>query len=131
MCHHPGGNAIVSFYLRRDLPFEKLNTNKGTGIGTFGIQNAKLITPGNPYRSVLMYRMSKLGYARMPYIGSQLVDSKGVALVSKWISSLPPTSTARTSASTQANSPDGRALATLVQDQECYLKHPFPEELRE
>ena len=117
MCHHPGGNAIVSFYLRRDLPFEKLNTNKGTGIGTFGIQNAKLITPGNPYRSVLMYRMSKLGYARMPYIGSQLVDSKGVALVSKWISSLPPTSTARTSASTQANSPDGRALATLVQDQ--------------
>ena len=23
----PGGNAIVSFFLRRDLPFDKLNTN--------------------------------------------------------------------------------------------------------
>ncbi len=76
MCHHPGGNAIVSFFLRRDLPFDKLNTNKGTGIGTFGIKDAKIIVPGDPYRSVLMYRMSKLGYARMPYIGSQIVDSQ-------------------------------------------------------
>ncbi len=88
MCHHPGGNAIVSFYLKRDLPFDKLNTNKGTGIGTFGMRNAKLIVPGDPYRSVLTYRMSKLGYARMPYIGSQVVDSAGVALVSRWIRSL-------------------------------------------
>ena len=89
MCHHPGGNAIVSFYLRRDLPFEKLNTNKGTGIGTFGMRDAKIIVPGDPYRSVLMYRMSKLGYARMPYIGSQLVDSAGVALIEEWIRSMP------------------------------------------
>jgi putative heme-binding domain-containing protein len=89
MCHQPGGNAIVSFYLRRDLPFDKLNTNKGTGIGTFGLEDAKIIVPGNPYRSVLMYRMSKLGYAHMPYIGSQVVDSRGVALVDAWIRSLP------------------------------------------
>ncbi|MFO0902144.1 MAG: PQQ-dependent sugar dehydrogenase [Pirellulales bacterium] len=89
MCHHPGGNAIVSFYLRRDLPFEKLNTNKGTGIGTFGMHDAKIIAPGDPYRSVLMYRMSKLGYARMPYIGSRVVDSRGVALIEQWIRSLP------------------------------------------
>ena len=64
MCHQPGGNAIVSFFLRRDLPFDKLNTNKGTGIGTFGLQDARIIVPGDPYRSILMYRMSKLGYAR-------------------------------------------------------------------
>ena len=89
MCHHPGGNAIVSFYLRRDLPFEKLNTNKGTGIGTFGMRDAKLIVPGDPYRSVLMYRMSKLGYARMPYIGSRVVDSAGVALIDEWIRKFP------------------------------------------
>jgi len=88
MCHHPGGNAIVSFYLRRDLPFDKLNTNKGTGIGTFGLEDAKIIVPGAPERSVLMYRMSKLGYARMPYIGSRWVDSFGVQLTSRWIESL-------------------------------------------
>src|SRR5204862_5666629 len=89
--HHPGGNAIVSFFLRRELPFDKLNTNKGTGIGTFGIREARIIAPGDPYRSLLLYRMSKLGYARMPYIGSQVVDSAGVALVEDWIRSLPAT----------------------------------------
>lgn len=89
MCHHPGGNAIVSFFLRRDLPFDKLNTNKGTGIGTFGIQDAKIIAPGDPHRSILLYRMAKLGYARMPYIGSQVVDSFGVPLIADWIRSLP------------------------------------------
>ncbi len=88
MCHHPGGNAIISFYLRRELPFDKLNTNKGTGIGTFGMQDAKIIVPGDPYRSILMYRMSKLGYARMPYIGSRAVDSFGVALIEDWIRSM-------------------------------------------
>jgi putative heme-binding domain-containing protein len=88
-CHHPGGNAIVSFYLRRELPFAELKTNKGTGIGTFGLENAKIIVPGDPYRSVLLYRMSKLGYARMPYIGSRVVDGQGVALIEKWIGAMP------------------------------------------
>ncbi|MCA9064491.1 MAG: PQQ-dependent sugar dehydrogenase [Planctomycetaceae bacterium] len=91
MCHHKGGNAIVSFYLSRDLTFEQMNTNKGTGIGTFGMQNARIIVPGDPYRSVLMYRFSKLGNGRMPYIGSYSVDSHGVDLLDAWIRSLPAT----------------------------------------
>ena len=89
MCHHKGGNAIVSFFVTRNLPFDQMNTNKGTGIGTFGMKDAKLIVPGDPYRSVMMYRMSKLGYARMPYIGSQVVDSDGVSLIERWIRRLP------------------------------------------
>ncbi|MDA1053803.1 MAG: PQQ-dependent sugar dehydrogenase [Planctomycetota bacterium] len=114
MCHHPGGNAIVSFYLNRDLPFEKLNTNKGTGIGTFGMRNAKLIVSGDPYRSVVMYRMSKLGYARMPYIGSQVVDSAGIALVSDWIRSLSDEVADQASPPILAGSPEAKALTTLA-----------------
>jgi putative heme-binding domain-containing protein len=110
MCHQPGGNAIVSFFLRRDLPFDKLNTNKGTGIGTFGMRDAKIIAPGDPYRSVLMYRFSKLGYARMPYIGSQVVDSKGVALIEEWIKSLPGDAT---SGPLTSGHKDAQALAAL------------------
>ncbi len=116
MCHHPGGNAIVSFYLRRDLPFEELKTNKGTGIGTFGMDNAKLIVPGDPYRSVLMYRMSKLGYARMPYIGSQVVDSAGIALVADWIRSLSDEVTEQSSRPLVKGSAEAQALAKLVDD---------------
>ena len=114
MCHHPGGNAIVSFFLRRDLPFDKLNTNKGTGIGTFGMQDAKIIVPGDPYRSVLMYRMSKLGYARMPYIGSRVVDSAGIALIEQWIRSLPRFAAGTYSAPATENSKEAQALRMLA-----------------
>ena len=113
-CHHPGGNAIVSFYLRRELPFQDLKTNKGTGIGTFGLQNAKLIVPGDPYRSVLLYRMSKLGYARMPYIGSRVVDSKGVALIEQWIGSMPHQMSDQDSAPVQQNSRQRKLLIKLA-----------------
>jgi len=117
MCHQPGGNAIVSFFLRRDLPFDKLNTNKGTGIGTFGMRDAKIIAPGDPYRSVLMYRMSKLGYSRMPYIGSQIVDSAGVALVEQWIRSLPHDAMAASSPPLKEGSAAARVLELLAENQ--------------
>jgi putative heme-binding domain-containing protein len=114
MCHQPGGNAIVSFFLRRDLPFEKLNTNKGTGIGTFGIRDARIIVPGDPYRSLLLYRMAKLGYARMPYIGSRVVDSQGVALVEAWIASLPRAAGETLSPPLAGDSAEAQALRLLA-----------------
>jgi putative heme-binding domain-containing protein len=48
--------------------------------------------------------MSKLGYARMPYIGSRVVDGFGVALIDEWIKSLPgkPASTPLTPGTTEA-----------------------------
>ncbi|MEY3458927.1 MAG: Soluble aldose sugar dehydrogenase YliI precursor [Planctomycetota bacterium] len=113
MCHHRGGNAIVSFFVTRDLPFEQMNTNKGTNIGTFGMQNAKVIAAGDPWRSVMMYRLSRLGYARMPYIGSRVVDSDGVALIAEWIAQLKPDTEHPLSSPLQTDSPDARALALL------------------
>jgi putative heme-binding domain-containing protein len=116
MCHHPGGNAIISFFLRRDLPFDKLNTNKGTGIGTFGIRDARIIATGDPYRSLLLYRMSKLGYARMPYIGSQVVDASGVTLIEDWIRSLPSDTASAPSSPLVRNSADAQAILRLTSD---------------
>lgn len=114
MCHHRGGNAIVSFFVSRDLPFDQLNTNKGTNIGTFGMPDARIIAAGDPWRSVMMYRLSRLGYARMPYIGSRVVDSDGVALIAQWISQLEPDPALPLSAPLQADSDDARALAMLA-----------------
>ncbi|MEC9093189.1 MAG: PQQ-dependent sugar dehydrogenase [Planctomycetota bacterium] len=125
-CHHPGGNAIVSFYLNRQLPYEKMRTNKGTGIGTFSMQNAKVIVPGDPYRSVLFYRMMKLGYARMPYIGSYKVDSRGVALVEAWIRQLPHQPSQLDSPPLQDESAAARALKSLEshRSQRLSANHP-------
>ncbi len=118
MCHRPGGSAIASIDLLRNLTFEELRTNKGTGIGTFGMRHAKVIANGDPFRSVLMYRMAKLGYSRMPYIGTQVVDSKGVALISKWIRSLESTGHDASSRPLVDDSSEAKALVMLGNDSE-------------
>ncbi len=43
---------------------------------------------GDPWRSVLYYRMMKLGSGRMPQFGSKMVDDRGTHLILKWITSL-------------------------------------------
>jgi len=64
--------------------------------GTFGIPDCRILAAGDPYRSVLYYRMAKQGRGRMPHIGSELVDAAGVRLIGEWIRHLPPQSDERT-----------------------------------
>ena len=77
------------------------------------MEEARIIAAGDPYRSVLMYRMSKLGYARMPYIGSNVVDSFGVSLIEQWIRSLPMTAADGRSAPLIPGSAEAKALEVL------------------
>ena len=58
--------------------------------GTFGIPSCKILAAGDPYRSVLYYRMAKEGRGRMPHLGSELVDEAGVRLIGEWIRHLRP-----------------------------------------
>jgi len=57
--------------------------------GTFGIRDARIIAPGDPLRSILFLRVSKLGRGRMPHIGSEVVDRVGADLIADWITDLP------------------------------------------
>jgi putative heme-binding domain-containing protein len=53
--------------------------------GSFGLQDARLIAPGHPERSALLYRMASSSTGRMPHIGSREVDFEGVTLIARWI----------------------------------------------
>jgi len=89
-CHrlHAGG-AVLS-HMQFDLELDKTNMlNTRPTQGTFGIHSAQVIAPGDPVRSVLLYRMSKLGSGRMPRIGSTEVDLAGVRLLREWLGQLP------------------------------------------
>lgn len=89
-CHrmHAGG-SVLSF-MHADLALEKTNlVGARPSQGTFGIHGSEVIAPRDPFRSVLLYRMAKLGSGRMPHIGSSEVDIDGVELISKWIEQLP------------------------------------------
>ncbi|MGI8979287.1 MAG: PQQ-dependent sugar dehydrogenase [Pirellulaceae bacterium] len=92
-CHRLHAGSAVLSKMPFDLPLDKTDM---IGVrptqGTFGIHAAQVIAPGDPFRSVLLYRMAKLGGGRMPHIGSMEVDREGVELIHKWIKELPPES---------------------------------------
>jgi putative heme-binding domain-containing protein len=90
VCHRPGGGGTSQMDLRRDkAPDQTFALGVRPALGTFGIDDASIIAPGDPSRSTLFYRMAKTGHGRMPYVGSALVDREGLDLVARWIESLP------------------------------------------
>jgi len=90
-CHRFNGGGSAYLYLTYDKPVEQMAAvGRRPSHGLFGIQNGQILMPGDPFRSLLYYRMSKLGPGHMPHIGSQVIDQQGVALVHDWIRQLPP-----------------------------------------
>ena len=88
-CHsqHAGGTALIA--LGAGLTLEQTRTVGARPVqGTFGIDDARIIAPGEPERSVLYYRIAKTGAGRMPRIGSQRVDDQGLRLIADWIAHL-------------------------------------------
>jgi putative heme-binding domain-containing protein len=63
--------------------------------GHFDLDDARVVAPGDPYRSVLLYRMAKQGNGRMPHLGSSKLDPLGVKLIQEWISDMPLDETGR------------------------------------
>jgi uncharacterized repeat protein (TIGR03806 family) len=87
-CHRAGG-AQGSFDWRYALTLQQTNTcNALPQHGSLGITDARLIAPGEPLRSLMSRRIHALDAARMPPVGSLVVDTQGAALVDAWISSL-------------------------------------------
>lgn len=89
-CHrmHAGGAVLAKMHV--DLALDKTNmVGELPSQGTFQLHAARVIAPGEPLRSVLYYRMAKIGGGRMPRLGSSEVDVRGLNLMDDWISSLP------------------------------------------
>lgn len=92
VCHRPGGGTSSMLDLRFDRPLQgTFAYGVRPALGTFAISDPYIIAGGDASRSVLFYRMSKLGHGRMPHVGSTVVDDAGIALVAQWIDGLPPT----------------------------------------
>src|SRR6185503_20632668 len=57
---------------------------------TFGIDNAMLISPGDPGRSILYQRVSRRGRGQMPPLVTTVVDERAVVLFRDWIREMKP-----------------------------------------
>ncbi len=88
-CHMNGGNASTIFEVQFDKPIADSKISTKPMRGDFGLPHAEIVSPGSPAQSILMLRMAKSGSGRMPHIGSQLTDTRGVRLIQQWIASLP------------------------------------------
>lgn len=98
-CHVPagGGNAQVMLeYLEahREFPLADMQALDVPPIhARLGIDDARLIAPGDPDRSVLLARIGRRGAGQMPALATSVVDEPAVAVVRAWIESLPPAKT--------------------------------------
>ncbi|MCO4744526.1 MAG: hypothetical protein KC912_07055 [Proteobacteria bacterium] len=85
-CHRPGGASHLPMDWRISAPLDSATcdavpNNPGT------ITDARILAPGEPDRSVMYVRTGNLDW-RMPPVGSNVIDTQGLALVGEWITSI-------------------------------------------
>jgi len=88
-CHVKWGGGNAEFQLIGTMTLKETGTaGVPPGHGSFELEDPQLILPGHPERSLIHYRMKKLGLGRMPHIASNVVDDQGVKLIQEWIKQL-------------------------------------------
>jgi hypothetical protein len=88
-CHRKWGGGNAEFQLLNTLSLADTGTiNERPGQGKFNLADPRILVPGDPDRSLLHFRMNKLGLGRMPHIASSIRDEKAVKLIRKWITEM-------------------------------------------
>ncbi len=91
ICHVAAGGGNAQMEIEFTTPAAKTKIFNVTPVHhKFGIDNAKLIAPGAPERSVILQRISRRGRGQMPPLASSLVDERAVALLREWIKQMKP-----------------------------------------
>lgn len=88
-CHrlHGGGSVALKVNMELTLPETEMVGEKPLR-GDLGIEEARIIAPGAPWRSALLARIGRTGSGRMPVIGSHEVDEHAFELLWKWVEDL-------------------------------------------
>jgi uncharacterized repeat protein (TIGR03806 family) len=90
-CHVEAGGGNAQMELEFTTPVEKMRVVDVPPVHhKFGIEEARLVAPGRPERSVLLHRVSRRGpnSGAMPQVGTNLVDEAAVELLRQWISAM-------------------------------------------
>lgn len=88
-CHSVDGPTPVNLDLRYSTALAATQTcTVQPTAGNLGIDNARIVAPGEPERSVLLARMKVRDANQMPPLASHLVDDEAVEVISMWIGGL-------------------------------------------
>ncbi|MFO0750736.1 MAG: PQQ-dependent sugar dehydrogenase [Myxococcota bacterium] len=88
-CHQPDGPSGTAMDWRRDVDLAAAGVcDVVPEHGDVGLDDARLVTPGDSGRSVVHERLVRGPPWRMPPLGSHLFDEEGAAVVRDWIDGL-------------------------------------------
>jgi len=87
-CHRPQG-TVAYFDARYDTPLDKQELIDGPVLIDQGIDRPRVIAPHDIWRSIAFMRVNTVGDIKMPPIGRETIDARGVALLQEWIAGMP------------------------------------------
>jgi len=89
-CHRQNGGGSVPLMVNTEMASNEMRAiDEVPTRGDFGVWGAKVIAPGDPWRSVLLHRLATTGSGHMPVIGAHEVDEHGLMNLMLWITTLP------------------------------------------
>ncbi|MDB6078010.1 MAG: hypothetical protein JWO82_1757, partial [Akkermansiaceae bacterium] len=84
-CHRPGGTG-AQWDARFDTPLASQGILNGEVRNNLGIDNAKIVIPGDPAKSIMHLRMgSTAPDQQMPPLTRNVVDAKALEMLGEWI----------------------------------------------
>jgi uncharacterized repeat protein (TIGR03806 family) len=87
-CHRPNG-TVAYFDSRYRTPLAQQNVVNGRVLINERIDDARVIAPNDIWRSILLMRANTTEAYKMPPLARNVIDTKGMNLLKRWIESLP------------------------------------------
>ncbi len=87
-CHRPE-QTVAYFDARYDTPLEKQGLIDGPVLLDQGIDRPRVIAPHDIWRSIAFMRVNTVGDIKMPPVGRETIDERGVQLLKRWIAGMP------------------------------------------
>jgi glucose/arabinose dehydrogenase/mono/diheme cytochrome c family protein len=88
-CHTRAGGGNSTMQLAGNIADKDMEIVNALPIhATYGVPDARLAVPGDPGRSMLVFRPAVRGPGQMPPVGTTAADAEGVALLAKWIAGM-------------------------------------------
>ncbi len=87
-CHRPGG-TVAGFDARYETPLAEQKIIDGPVLIDQGVDRARVISPHDPWRSIMLMRVDTNSDVRMPPLARKTIDAQGVAVLREWIDSMP------------------------------------------
>ncbi|MGF1464885.1 MAG: PQQ-dependent sugar dehydrogenase [Sandaracinaceae bacterium] len=87
-CHRPDHSTRAALDLRAEVPLGGTGLCDPPRLDDLGLEDARVVAPGAPERSVLLARMNSVRGERMPPLASSARDLGALQLLETWIAGL-------------------------------------------